>query len=125
MVESGDVGRIGNGVEGGATDVGNESPAGIIGLAPEKAGVTREENAAAEAGRIIRQPIARAVAERGRSGRPLKTAPLPVGTDPGILERASPQIGRAYPGRVIRNPIDTEASPSQKARQLQKFTQEN
>src|SRR5258708_2361225 len=76
MVESGDLASLANGIERGPTHVGNESPAGIIGLAPEKAGVTREENATAEAGRIIRQPMARAVAQRGRTGRPISSAPL-------------------------------------------------
>src|SRR5258708_4335517 len=74
MVESGDLASLANSIERGAKHVGNESPAGIIWLAPEKARVTREENAAAGAGRSIRQPIPRAVAERGRSCDQLKTA---------------------------------------------------
>jgi hypothetical protein len=39
------------------------------------------------------QPIARDVTGRGRSGRPIETEPLPIGTEDQILERGEQRLG--------------------------------
>lgn len=53
-----------------------------------------------------RQPLTRTVLARGRSGRPIKSAPLPIGNENAILERGLSRVNES------RNTPGEEPSPS-------------
>ena len=67
-------------------------------VGPERDAIMRELTRRAEegpgglAGPVGRQPLVPQVLERGRSGRPIKRTPLPIGTENEILERGARKV---------------------------------
>ncbi len=107
--------------EGPAPGAGGAPPRGSAGPAPPSGPAPRMPRAAnlplPGEGRSTQAPLERQVIDRGRTGRPIKTTPLPIGNENSVLdagfERSKAPTFYSAIDRTVQGAKQDKASPEQ------------